>query len=101
MGTASYGRSMALVNSMVCSAAGCPIKCAAMTACTGELGFLPYFEPKEKYIDAGNYDSLLFNEETGSMEMVVTVVGDGGKVVWISLDVEQSWKVKREFAEEK
>jgi hypothetical protein len=48
----------------------------------------------------GNYNSLLFNEETGSMEMVVTVVGDGGKV-WINLDVEQSLKVKRKCAEEK
>jgi hypothetical protein len=57
-----------------------------MTGCSGELGFLPYFELKEKYIDAGNYDSLLFNEETGSMEMVVTVVGGGGRLfglVWM------------------
>ena len=63
------------------------------------MGFLPYFELKEKYKDAGNYDSLLFNENTGSMEMVVMV--DGGKVIWVSLDLEQSWRVKRDFAEEK
>ncbi len=47
LGMASYGRSMALVNSAVCNSAGCPINGAAMTGCSGELGFLPYFELKE------------------------------------------------------
>jgi hypothetical protein len=55
----SYGRSMALVNSAVCSASGCPINGAAMTGCSGELGFLPYFELKEKYIDAGELQQFV------------------------------------------
>jgi hypothetical protein len=54
---------------------------------------------KESYIDTKKYDSLLFNEVTGSMEMVVPA--DSGGKVWISLDVEQSWRVKQELANEK
>ena len=98
LGMASYGRSVALRDGS-CTVAGCPIDGGAITGCSGELGFLPYFELKESYIDTGKYDSLLFNEVTGSMEMVVSD-DDGGKV-WVSLDVEQSWKVKGEFANEK
>jgi chitinase len=98
LGLASYGRSVSLVDS-TCTTAGCEINGGAITGCSGELGFLPYFELKEKYIDTKNYDSLLFNDVTKSMEMVVND-GAGGKV-WISLDVEQSWKVKVDFANEK
>ena len=82
-----------------CTTAGCPINGGEITGCSGELGFIPYFELKEIYIDVGKYDSLLYNEVTGSMEMVVTA--DSGGKVFISLDVEQSWKVKQEFAKEK
>jgi len=98
LGLASYGRSMALTDG-ACTTAGCPISGGEITGCSGELGFIPYFELKENYIDAGMYDTLLYNEVTGSMEMVVTA--DGGGKVFISLDVEQSWKVKQEFAKEK
>jgi len=98
LGLASYGRSMALVDGE-CTIAGCPIKGGAITGCSGELGFIPYFELKESYIDTKMYESMLFNEATGSMEMVVPV--DNGGKVWISLDVEQSWKVKQEFAMDK
>jgi chitinase len=98
LGMASYGRSVALQDS-TCTTAGCPINGGAITGCSGELGFIPYFELKESYIDTMQYESLLFNEVTGSMEMVVP--NDNGGKVWISLDVEQSWRVKQEFANEK
>lgn len=98
LGMASYGRSVALQDS-TCTTAGCPINGGAITGCSGELGFIPYFELKESYIDTMQYESLLFNEVTGSMEMVVP--NDNGGKVWISLDVEQSWRVKQDFANEK
>lgn len=98
LGMASYGRSVALKDA-TCTTAGCPINGGAITGCSGELGFIPYFELKETYIETKQYESLLFNEATGSMEMVVS--SDSGGKVWISLDVEQSWQVKQDLAVEK
>jgi len=89
-GMAAYGRSMQLVEPS-CTTAGCPIDGAGFAGCSGELGFSPYFELKEEYVDKGNYESLLINERTGSMEMVV----DGD--VFVSLDVEDTFEMKREY----
>jgi chitinase len=89
-GLAAYGRSMVLAED-TCATAGCPIAGAGPAGCAGEAGFSAYFELKEKYVDAGRYDSLLRNERTGSMELVV----EGN--VFISLDLEVTFEKKREY----
>lgn len=89
-GMAAYGRSMRLTQEG-CVTAGCPIDGAGIEGCSGELGFSPYFELKEKYVDTGQYESLLMNKRAGSMEMVL----EGG--VFVSLDVEDTFEMKREY----
>eukprot|EP01082_Thalassiosira_pseudonana_P003037 g3563.t1 g3563 contig12:2326556-2328220(+) len=81
LGMASYGRS-ALLSDSTCTTAGCPISGGAITGCSGELGFIPTFELQEHYVNGEQYDTLLYNEITGSMEMVVSegTGGGGGKV---------------------
>mmetsp|Transcript_14493 Transcript_14493/g.29061 ORF Transcript_14493/g.29061 Transcript_14493/m.29061 type:complete len:1465 (-) Transcript_14493:99-4493(-) len=91
LGFAAYGRSMTLVDSASCATAGCPIDGAGIMGCSGEEGFSPYFELKEAFVDTGNYDSLLLNEITGSMEMVV----NGN--VWISFDEGESFRIKHDY----
>ena len=59
--------------------------------CSGEAGFSPHFELVQKYVNGGNYQSLLLNERTMSMEMVL----DGG--IFVSLDVEDSFALKRDY----
>ena len=90
-GMASYGRSMKLSNPASCKTAGCPIDGAGMEGCSGEAGFSPYFELKERYVDTRQYESLLINEETKSMEMIV----EGG--VFVSLDLDVTFEMKREY----
>ena len=89
-GLAAYGRSMLLTDPH-CTTAGCPIDGAGAAGCAGEPGFAAYFELREKHVDAGRYDSLLINERTGSMEMVV----EGN--VFVSLDVEVTFEKKRDY----
>jgi len=90
-GMASYGRSMKLTDPDGCTTVGCPISGAGLEGCSGEMGFSPLFELKEQYVDTGNYESLLLNERTGSMEMIL----EGG--VFVSLDVEDTFLLKREY----
>lgn len=94
LGLASYGRSMRLTNhvSEGCSSLGCPINGAGVEGCNGEMGFSPLFDLKQKYVDTGMYDSLLMNEKTGSMEMIIE---DGN--VFVTFDLEQSFQKKREY----
>lgn len=89
-GLASYGRSMKLADPD-CMTEGCPISGAGVEGCNGESGFSPLFDLKEKYINTGKYDSLLMNEKTGSMEMIV-----GGNV-FVTFDLEQSFQKKRDY----
>lgn len=95
LGFASYGRSMKLDNSGgACTTMGCPISGPGMTGCSGEAGFSPYFELMEQYVDTGNYKSLLLNEVTKSMEMVVdTVEGE----VLVSFDEKESFLMKHDY----
>ena len=93
-GMASYGRSMKLTDQ--CTTNGCPIDGPGYAGCSGEQGFSPYFELKENYVDKGNYESLLLNEETQSMEMVLKS-GDGNGNVFVSLDLEDTFVLKREY----
>ena len=88
---ASYGRSMLLTDPEYCITVDCPISGPGMMGCSGEDGFSPYFELRETYVDTGNYQSLLLNEHTGSMEMIL----DGG--IFVSLDLEDSFALKREY----
>ena len=53
--------------------------------------FSPYFDLKEKYVEMGRYESLLVNERSRSMEMVL----EGG--VFASLDVDVTFEMKREY----
>jgi chitinase len=94
LGLASYGRSMRLTDhvSSGCSTEGCPISGAGVEGCNGEMGFSPLFDLMQKYVDTGMYDSLLLNEKTGSMEMIVE---DGN--VFVTFDLEQSFQIKREY----
>ena len=69
LGMAAYARSMRLTQKG-CTTQGCPISGAGLTGCQGEPGFLPYFDVIDKYVNTGNYDSLITNPVTGSMEMV-------------------------------
>lgn len=91
-GMASYGRSMRLTNPDTCVTAGCPIDGPGVTGCSGEDGFSPYFELRETYVDTGDYVSLLLNERTGSMEMIL----DGGDV-YVSFDLEDTFVLKRDY----
>ena len=101
LGMASYGRS-ALLSDSTCTTAGCPISGGAITGCSGELGFIPTFELQEHYVNGEQYDTLLYNEITGSMEMVVSEgTGGGGGKVFVSLDLDMSWERKREYYLEK
>lgn len=90
-GMASYGRSMQLKDPENCDTIDCPIDGPGMMGCSGEDGFSPYFELRETYVDSGNYQSLLLNEKTGSMEMVL----DGG--IFVSLDLEDTFSLKRDY----
>lgn len=90
-GMASYGRSMVLTEPSTCSTAGCPISGSTMAGCSGESGFSPYFELKETYVDTGKYQSLLMNDKTASMEMIL----DGG--IFVSLDIDQTFLLKRDY----
>ncbi|KAL9180409.1 hypothetical protein ACHAXT_008379 [Thalassiosira profunda] len=89
-GMASYGRSMQLTDPE-CKTVGCPIDGAGIEGCSGEMGFSPHFELMEKYVYPQNYESMLINEETMSMEMIVE--GD----VFVSLDVGVTFGLKREY----
>ena len=89
---AGYGRSMRLTNPDTCVTSGCPIDGPGVTGCSGEDGFSPYFELLETYVDTGDYVSLLLNERTGSMEMIL----DGGDV-YVSFDLEDTFVLKRDY----
>jgi chitinase len=74
-GMAAYGRSMRLTDP-TCTSDGCPVSGAGLWGCHGEAGNLPYFQIDETYIQTGNYDSLVLNSRTGSMELITSVEGD-------------------------
>ena len=90
-GMASYGRSMVLTNKE-CNTAGCPINGPGYAGCSGEQGFLPYFEIQEEYVTTKQYDSLLINKDTGSMEMIL----NGGDI-FVSFDLDETYEIKREW----
>ena len=94
LGLATYGRSMKLAEnaSSGCSSVGCQIEGAGIEGCNGEAGFSPLFDLQKKYVDTGMYDSLLMNQRTGSMEMII----ENGNV-FVTFDLEQSFRAKREF----
>ena len=91
LGLASYGRSMRLTNPS-CMTEGCPINGAGVEGCNGEMGFSPLFDLRQKYIDNKSYNSLLMNEKTGSMEMIVEDYS-----VFVTFDLEQTFQVKRDY----
>jgi len=95
-GLASYGRSMILQSPTECNTSGCPISNEVtsnsnVAGCSGEVGFIPLFEIQETYVTSQNYNSLLFNEQSGSMEMIVN------DNVWISFDLKESFRIKRDW----
>jgi len=95
-GMASYGRSMILQSPTECNTSGCPISNEVtsnsnLAGCSGEVGFIPLFEIQETYVQSQNYNSLLLNEVSGSMEMIVN------DNVWISFDLKESFKIKRDW----
>ena len=94
-GMASYGRSMILQSPTECNTANCPIDNEASTTnvagCSGEVGFIPLFEIQETYVQTQDYNSLLLNEQSGSMEMIVN------DNVWISFDLKESFRIKRDW----
>jgi chitinase len=90
-GLASYGRSMVLTEPSTCTTSGCPISGSTMAGCSGESGFSPIFELKETYVDTGKYQSLLLNDKSASMEMIL----DGG--IFVSLDIDQTFLLKRDY----
>ena len=94
-GMASYGRSMILQSPTECNTSGCPIDNEAtnsnVAGCSGEVGFIPLFEIQETYVHSKNYNSLLLNEVSGSMEMIVN------DNIWISFDLKESFKIKRDW----
>ena len=94
LGLAAYGRSSRLA-STTCTTIGCSIWGAGLSGCHGEGGNLPYFQIKETYLDVGpsSYDSLILNEETGSMELVT-----GGNLYFTSFDNEETFNIKYQYA---
>lgn len=91
-GLAAYGRSMKLT-SPSCYTAGCPINGAGLTGCHGEAGTLPYFQIMETYVNTGNYDSLVLNPTSMSMELVT-----GGYQYFTSFDNDVTLKMKNDYA---
>jgi len=94
LGLAAYGRSSRLA-STTCTTIDCSIWGAGLSGCHGEGGNLPYFQIKETYLDVGpsSYDSLILNEETGSMELVT-----GGNLYFTSFDNEETFNIKYQYA---
>ena len=91
-GLAAYGRSMKLT-SPSCYTAGCAINGAGLTGCHGEAGTLPYFQIMETYVNTGNYDSLVLNPTSMSMELVT-----GGYQYFTSFDNDVTLKMKNDYA---
>lgn len=92
LGLAAYGRSMTL-SSTSCVTDGCSVSGAGLTGCHGEAGNLPYFQIDETIIQTGNYDSLVLNEVTGSMELVT-----GGNRYFTSYDSPETLGIKFRYA---
>eukprot|EP00804_Cyclotella_cryptica_P000656 CCRYP_014683-RB/>CCRYP_014683-RB protein AED:0.01 eAED:0.01 QI:737/1/1/1/1/0.66/3/469/581 len=91
LGLAAYGRSMTL-SSTSCTTDGCPISGAGLTGCHTEAGNLPYFQIDETYVQTGNYDSLILNPISGSMELVT-----GGNRYFTSYDSPETWGIKYRY----
>lgn len=118
LGLAGYGRSM-MLSDPNCITDGCPVQgqfivyiCvhlgnwqqlialtlaiytgAGLGGCHGEAGNLPYFQIDEEFIQTGNYDSLVLNEVTGSMELIT-----GGNACFTSYDSPETLGIKYRYA---
>ncbi|KAL9182412.1 hypothetical protein ACHAXT_013064 [Thalassiosira profunda] len=72
---------------------GCAVSGSGLFGCHGEGGNLPYFEIKETYLDTGNYDSLVLNTISGSMELIT-----GGGQYFTSFDNVDTFNIKYQYA---
>jgi len=95
LGLAAYGRSSRLTDPS-CITDGCPISGAGLTGCHGEQGNLPYFQINESYVLPLNYNSLILNSDTSSMELVT-----GGNIYFTSFDNVDTFNIKYQYAYEK
>ena len=92
LGLAAYGRSMTL-SSTSCITDGCLVSGAGLGGCHGEGGNLPFFQIDETYVATGNYDSLVLNPVTASMELVT-----GGNRYFTSYDSPETFSIKYQYA---
>jgi chitinase len=90
LGLAAYGHTYTLADPS-CATVGCPFSSAGQGGCAGAPGFMPYFSIN-KYVESGNYNSLEFNADTGSMELVVNTNE------LISFDNPATMQLKYDFA---
>jgi chitinase len=90
LGLAAYGRTYKLAKKS-CKTVGCRFVNGGPGGCAGESGYMPYFTIQE-YVDSGNYESLNYNANTGSMELVL----QGN--IWISFDSLDTFQLKYTFA---
>jgi hypothetical protein len=74
-----------------CSTAGCTFSGAGSGGCAGIAGFMPYFAIHE-FIQNGNYDSISYNPNSATMELVV----NGNNL--ISFDKLDTMQIKYNFA---
>lgn len=92
LGLAAYGRSY-ILSDPSCATSGCAFSSAGSGGCAGAgtAGFLPYFTINE-FIQSGNYNSLEFNPNTGTMELIVN------SNEFVSFDTPDTMQIKYDFA---
>jgi chitinase len=90
LGLASFGISYILADP-TCTTAGCPFSGEGPSGCGGSYGNIPRFNI-DQYIDSGEYNSLRFNNESSSMELVVNETN------WITFDDTDTWNIRTTYA---
>lgn len=90
LGLAAYGRSYILADPS-CTTGGCAFSGPGSGGCTGTAGFMPYFAIDELF-QSGNYNSIRYNPDSATMEMVV----NGNEL--ITFDNPDTLQIKHDFA---
>jgi chitinase len=90
LGLAAYGRTYKMAKKN-CRTVGCRFVSGGPGGCAGGKGYMPYFTIQQ-YVESGNYESLNYNVNTGSMELVLK--GN----IWISYDSADTFQLKYTFA---
>ncbi len=90
LGLAAYGHTFQLSDPS-CNKPGCGFTSGGPGGCAGATGVMPYFTI-DQFVRKNNYNSLLYNPMTSSMEMVTS------RNVWISYDAPGTFNIKASYA---